>query len=115
MRVRSEAADAAKVRILTIKKCATGELPGIFMKTHTLGSLQAQSNDAHDADTKPSTLPTRWAVRKLARVSKRASAAMITRPTRLTLSPASPTTSSSLTFLDLSVSTTPPISHGCQR
>ena len=26
MRVRSEAADAAKVRILTIKKCATGDL-----------------------------------------------------------------------------------------
>ena len=35
--------------------------------------------------------------------------------TRARLSPAFPTTSSPRTFSDLSISTTPPISHGSQR
>ena len=70
------------------------------------------NNDAHDADTKPSTHPTRCPVRKLARESKSASAARLTRPTRLTRarpSSASPTTWSSLTFSDLimAITTTP--------
>ena len=74
-------------------------------------SEASRHNDAHDP------LPTQWPLRKLVRVRKRAGAAMLTRPTRLTRakpSPASPTTWSSLTS-ELSISKIPPISHGSQR
>ena len=62
----------------------------------------------------PRCLPTRRSVRKLARASESAKSAnaMLTRARP---SPASPTTSSSLTFSDMSISTIPPISHGSQR
>ena len=88
----------------------------ITIVTHILGSLEAQRRARREHKTIHSS--NAMAGKKARAREKRASAAMLTRPTRLTRakpSPASPTTWSSLTFSDLSISTTTQISHGSQR
>ena len=86
-------------------------------RKHESRDVEERSHDsqlrAHYAHTTPSTLPTQFPVKKLARERKSASAAAMLPRARPSL--AFSTTSSSSTSSELSISTIPQTSHGFQR
>ena len=90
-----------------------------FLRVLSLPLLLSEASTHNDARTRHTHVslcpPTRHPVWKPPHVSESVRSAMLVRLTRARLSPAFSTTSSSRTSSDLSISTTPQISHGSQR